>query len=118
MTDIEKLREIFVAEDVDDETRADNLMIIRGWEKQLRELDTFAGWKQHPVTQQIIGRAKKSYIDHSLLLARSRDITDSARQSLWSKQDAMLWFISLASTDVSTEIANINAQITRALNEA
>lgn len=118
MTDIDKLRDIFIAEDVDEETRTDNLKIIRDWEKRLSELKEIGGWKDHPVTQNIITQAKTSYIDHSLLLARSRDLTDAARQSLWGKQDAMLWLISLASSDVRAEVAHIHAQIKRALDEA
>lgn len=114
---IEKLREIYITEDVDEETRADNLAYITDWQSQLIKLDEFSSWKAHPVTMNIIAQAKKSYVDHSLLLARSRELTDTARQSLWGKQDAMLWIISLVSKDASKEIAQINALITRALND-
>lgn len=115
---LEKLEEIYVAEDVDEETREDNLSLIREWRSKLIKLDEYAGWKDHPVTQNIVAQAKKSYVDHSLLLARSRDLTDSARQSLWGKQDAMLWLISLASDDAQKEIAGIEEMIARALAEA
>lgn len=115
---LEKLREIYIAEDVDEETRADNLNIISEWQSNLIKLGEFAGWKEHPVTTMIIAQAKKSYVDHSLLLARSRELTDTARNSLWGKQDAMLWLISLVSKDPKKEIAHIESLITRALSEA
>ena len=115
---LEKLEEIYVAEDVDDETREDNLAIIREWRSKLIKLDEYASWKEHPVTQEIVAKAKKSYVDHSLLLARSRDLTDSARQSLWGKQDAMLWLIALTSDDAKKEIAHIQSLIARALSDA
>jgi hypothetical protein len=114
-TDIEKLREIYVAEDVDVETRTDNLAVIAEWEKRLRELEGFSRWQGHEVTQEILAKAKKAYIDHSLLLASSRDLTDTARQSLWAKQDAVMWLISIISEDAKGEIANINALVARAL---
>ena len=113
--DLSKLREIYVAEDVDVETRTDNLAVIAEWEKKLVECDDFSSWQEHDVTKNIIAQAKKAYLDHSLLLARSRDLTESARQSLWAKQDAMLWLISVGSRDVRSEIASINREIARAL---
>lgn len=115
---LEQLEEIYLSDDIDDETRADNLSLIREWRSRLIKLEEYAGWKDHPVTQDIVAKAKKSYVDHSLLLARSRDLTDSARQSLWGKQDAMLWIISLTSDDAQEEISGIEMAITRALNDA
>jgi hypothetical protein len=115
---LEQLKSIYLADDVDAETRADNLALITSWQKELTELDEYASWQEHDVTKRIIAQAKKSYVDHSLLLARSRELTDTARFSLWAKQDAVLWLISLASRDVKKEIAHLNALITRALSEA
>ena len=116
-SNLEKLEQIYVSDDVDEETRADNLAIIQEWRSKLIKLDEYERWKSHPVTEEIIARAKKSYVEHSLLLARSRELTDVERCQLWGKQDAMLWLISLASTDEAASIAEIEALIERALSE-
>jgi hypothetical protein len=115
-TDIEKLREIYVTDDVDEDVRADNLAQIVEWETQLRDLEDLKSWMEHKVTQEILARARKSYVDHSLLLARSRELTDTARFSLWAKQDAMMWFTSLASSAVDRDIEAIKNAIRVALN--
>lgn len=115
-TDLEKLREIFVADtEVDEETRVDNLAIITEWEKKLRQLGSFQAWKTHPITIEILKQARKSYADCGLSLARDRNLTEGDRASLFAKQDAALWIISLASKDVQSEMATIHAEIRRAL---
>lgn len=113
--DIQKLREIFLADDVDEETRKENLEAIADFERGLQENSDFQRWQQHPVTIALLKQAKKAYVDHSLALARSRELTEAARFSLWAKQDAALWFVSLLSRDVGAEKKNIEAEIKRAL---
>lgn len=115
MSDLDKLREIYLADDVEDDIRKENFEEILNFEKQLREIDDFARWSEHPVTKMIVAQAKKTYIDHSLLLARSRELTESARLSLWAKQDAMLWLISLTTKNLDNEKRGIEMQIKRVL---
>lgn len=117
MNNIEKLKSIFVNDtEVDEETRKDNLDLISTWEKNLRNANAFASWQGHPVTLDIMAQARKSYIDTVLSLGRDKRLSPDERSSLFAKQDAMLWLISLASKDVKIELAGINAEIQRALH--
>lgn len=119
MNDIETLKSIFVNDtEVDEETRKDNLEMISHWEKGLRASNAFASWQGHPVTVDILSQARKSYTDTVLALGRDKRLTPDERSSLFAKQDAMLWLISLASKDVKIELAGINAEIQRALAAA
>ena len=116
-TDIEKLREIYVAEDVDEETRTDNLAIIREWEKELRSHEDMERWREHPITLKLAAQARKSYVDHSLLLARSRELNEAARFALWAKQDAAMWLLLLVAKDSNGELDALRSKIARALAE-
>ncbi len=112
--DLAKLREIF-SSGADEETREENLSQIAEWESSLAQLHDKAGWQEHDITKAVVTRARSAYVEHSLLLMRSRELTDPERFSLWAKQDACLWLISVASGDAKTEIGRIQADIKRAL---
>jgi hypothetical protein len=114
MSDLDRLREIYVA-DVDDETREDNLKMIAEWESTLREGRDFLKWQGIPTTQSILSKAKEAYIECSLILAKSRELTEAQCYSLQAKQDAALWIVSIMGIDVKPEIDGINAQIRTAL---
>lgn len=116
MKELDDLKKIFLADDVDDETRADNETKIREWEQELVANENLAGWLDHDVTKDIINNARKSYIDLGVMLATRRDITEATRQSLWARQDAMLWLITLAEKDAKGAIQAINDEIRKALN--
>ena len=113
--DLDKLREIFLAGDVDEETRADNEERIREWETTLRENNAFLGWQSHDITRQISQQAKQSYKDISLQLATNRALTDQQRYSLWGKQDACLFILSLTEKDTKGPIDQIHREIKMAL---
>lgn len=116
MNDIDKLKSVFVNDtEIDEETRQENLEMISKWEKGLRASNAFASWQGHPVTVDILMQARKSYTDTVLVLGRDKRLSPDERVSLFAKQDAMLWLISLASKDVKIELAGINAEIQRAL---
>ena len=68
MTDLEKLKEIFLT-DVDEETKQENLETITNWEKSLIQHENFQSWQEHDITREIAQQARKSYIDASSLLA-------------------------------------------------
>lgn len=116
MDDLNKLKEIFLANDIDAEDYQDNLAMIQGWEKDLIANESMESWKNHDVTQIVLKQTKESYIALSLQLVQNRDLSDKARASLWAKQDACLWLISLMDIDVQSKIEQINNQIKTALN--
>lgn len=56
--DLEKVREIFLSE-VDEETRADKETKIEEWERDLRESEAMAEWREHDITKKIAAQAKE-----------------------------------------------------------
>lgn len=116
MKDIEKLKEIFLADDVDEEDKADNLADIKNWESDLIKNKNILGWQEHDITKGIIRKAKESYKDLSLKLVRDRELTEAERLSIYAKQDAMLWLISLAGENPKSAIEQIDNNIKVALS--
>jgi len=116
MKNNQKLKEIFLSSDIDSEDYEDNLDLLKGWESQLIESKNMLGWQSHDITKEIMRKAKESYVDASTKLASDRGLTEAVRQSLFSRQDAMLWILSLSGDDPKSTIAGINNSITRALN--
>ncbi len=113
--DLQKLKEIFLASDVDSEDYEDNLKLVTEWETSLRENEDFASWQESDVTKMIIKQAKDSYKDNAMQLMLKRNMTEEERKSLWSKQDAFLWLLSLIEKDVKGTITQIQSEIRRAL---
>lgn len=114
--DLEKLKEIFLAGDIDAEDYEDNLQRIKEWESDLRKSEDFLGWQGSDVSKQILRQAREAYKDLGLQLATSRSLTEAERYGLWGKQDAALWLISMIAKDAKSEIAQIHGQIRQALN--
>lgn len=115
MKDIEKLKDIFLSDDLDEETKNENLKQIQEWEKSLIENENFADWQEHPVTKQIVQQAKEAYKDNSMALLK-RELTEPQRQSLYAKIDANLWILSLFEKgDAKLNIEQINQEIRMAL---
>lgn len=114
--ELDEVKKIFLAGDVDDEIRLDNEEQILKWEKDLYENEVLADWINHDITKMIIQQAKNSYKEISLTLALNRRLDDEQRKSLWGKQDAMLWLISLGSKDPQKEIESIKNEIKTAIN--
>lgn len=117
MKELEKLQEIFNADtEMDEETREDNQKAIDEWAAQLVAFDDYEGWKNHPVTQSILKRAKETYVDSGVAIMNGRGFSNEARQALWAKQDAMLWFISIASRNVDLERKEVESRIRAVLD--
>jgi len=116
MQDIEKLKQIFLADDIDDEDREDNLLNIQSWESEIIKNKNILGWQEHDITKGIINKARETYIDLSLKLIRDRELTEAQRLSIYAKQDAMLWLISLAGDNPKSAIEQINNNIKVALS--
>src|SRR4051812_6698626 len=104
MKELDQLREIFLAQDLDEETRADNEARIKEWETGLIHNEAFAGWREHDVTRQIAKQARETYKDAFMLLGRSRSLTDEQRASLYAKQDAALWLLSIIEVDAKAAL--------------
>jgi len=116
MKDIEKLKDIFLSKDIDDEDYQENLDQINEWEKSLIENENLLGWQEHDITKQVLTQVRESYIEISLRLATQREIEEHERISLWAKQDAMLWLLSLASNEPKVLLEKIENDIRKALN--
>jgi len=109
--DLQKLKEIYLSQDLDSEDYESNLEDIQNWEKDLIENENLLSWQEHDITKQIIGQAKESYKDLSLRLVNDRKLTEAERLSIYSKQDAMMWIISLASGNPKSVLEQINNKL-------
>ena len=116
MKDLDKVRDIFASADVDEETRTENEEQIREWETALIQNEAFAQWQTHDITRQIVTKAKESYKDIALRLASDRALTHDARLSLWAKQDACVFLLSLIDTDAKGALEQIKREIRRVLS--
>lgn len=115
MKELEKIRAIFLSEDIDEETRADNEEKIREWESGLIKNENFLSWQQHDITKEILRQVKQSYKEMAIQLANDRRISNETRQTLWSKQDACLFIINLADKDAKTALEGLEKEISAAL---
>lgn len=116
MKELDQLTEIFLADDLDEEEREDNRQQIVEWQEQLYANELLVDWQQHAITKNIVSQARQSYVDLSVTLVRNRDLTDTQRASIYARQDAMKWLLTLSSTDAQGEIKRIEADIRKALN--
>lgn len=114
--ELEYLKAKFLADDIDAEDREENLQLIKDWEKGLIQNEAFINWQNHDITQEIIKKAKEVYKDMSLILALNRTLTEEKRFSLWAKQDACLFLLSLCDKDAKNELENIHKEIKAAIS--
>lgn len=114
-TELQKLKEFFLT-DVDTEDYEENKQRIESWEKDLRENENFISFQQHPIAKQVVSQAKQSFKEASVLLARSRELSEQQRVGLWAKQDSALWVISLFEKDAKNALAGVKEEIKRALS--
>ena len=116
MKELEKLKEIYLANDVDDEDYQDNLDKITEWEKELFENENLISWQEHEVSKEILKKAKETYVEIAIRLANDRKIEEKERMSLWAKQDAMLWILQFSSDEPKNIIKQIQSDIKKALD--
>jgi hypothetical protein len=115
-SEIEEVKKIFLSDDLDEETRAENLAQINDWETSLINSKNYVAWQQHDITQEIVKKLKDAYKENGLMLAINRNLTEPQRQSLFSKQDAILWLLSLIVNDAQEMLQQTNREIKQALN--
>jgi hypothetical protein len=113
--DLEKLREVFLASDIDDEDYQDNLDKISEWENALRSSENFIAWQKDDVTREILSRAKLSYRENGVKLASDRNLDQIKINAIWAKQDALLLMINLIEGNHESTIKQINNEIKQAL---
>lgn len=116
MKELEQVKQLFLAPDIDDETRQDNLEQIKAWEQSLIENENVASWKEHDVTQSLLKEVKQHYKDFTLLLIHERNLTQEMRLSLWAKQDACMFLIKLMDKDAKGTVEQIRKEINIAIN--
>lgn len=116
MDELEKIKSIFLASDVDDDIRQDNEDKIKEWEKSIIESENLKSWQEHDITKSIMRQCKDTYKDLSIILTKNRSLSDEERKSLWGKQDACLFILSLASGDPKSSLKQIQDEINHALS--
>lgn len=114
--DIEKLKEVFLAGDLDSEDYQDNLDKLNEWETNLRMHEDFLAWQNHDVTKVILLRAKQAYRELGLTLAVNRSLTPEQRTIIFAKQDAITMLINLSGENSESAIKQINNEIKQALS--
>ena len=114
--ELEEIRAKFLTDDLDLETRADNEAKIREWEEALLRNEHLQGWQEHEITRSIMKQAKAAYLDCSVRLATDRTLSEADRASLYAKQDAALWLLSLGSGDPKAARQSIMSELRTALN--
>ena len=114
MDELNKAKEIFL-EDVDDETREENLEKIREWEQSLIESEAYQSWIEHPITQDILKRAREQYSQTVMVLGTRKDLPEKDKLAFWGIQEAALWLMGLGSQDAKGEIERVHSEIRQAL---
>jgi hypothetical protein len=114
MDELDKAKEIFLT-DVDEETREENMEKIREWEQSLIESEAYQSWVEHPVTQEILKKAREQYSQTVMVLGTRRDLPEKDKLAFWGIQEASLWLMALGSRDAVGEIQRIQDEIRQAL---
>lgn len=113
--DLEKLKQIFLSKDIDDEDYEDNLRMISDWESSIRTNQDFLSWQASDITKSVVEQAKKTFKDNAMRLITDRNLDEVKRQSIWSIQDAMVWMLSLMEKDAKKSLEQIHRDIKQAL---
>lgn len=116
MKELEIIRAQFLSDDIDSEDRAENEQILREWEQGLTHNEAYMSWQAHDITREIAQKLKKEYKEFAMTLANRRDLTETQRMSLWAKQDACLFILSLTEKDAKGQFEQIQNEIKRAIS--
>lgn len=115
--EIETIRASFLAApDLDDEERAENEKTLKEWEDGLIQNTVYVEWQNHDITKEIAAKMKDEYRDFALQLASNRALTDEQRRSIWARQDACMFILSLTEKDAKGELERIEREIRRAVS--
>lgn len=114
--EIETLRARFLASDVDEEDRIENEKTLKEWEDGLVQNTVYLEWQNHDITKEIAAKMKDEYRDFALQLASNRMLTDEQRRSIWAKQDACVFILSLTEKNAKGELERIEKAIRQAVS--
>ncbi len=115
MKELEIIKTQFLADDIDAEDRVENENILREWEQGLIHNEAYVSWQEHDITREIAKKLKSEYKDFAMTLANNRSLTDTQRASLWAKQDACTFILSLTEKDAKGQLEQIQNEIKRAI---
>ncbi len=115
MKELETIRAKFLTDDLDIEDRADNAALLKEWEEGLIHNSAYIEWQSNDITREISQKMKNEYREFGLILASNRTLTDDQRKSIWAKQDACLFMLSITDVDAKGTIAQIKNEIKRAI---
>lgn len=116
--DLAKLREVFLADDVDADDRADNEAKLLEWETALISGENFLSWQAHDTTKQILAQAKATFLDTAVALGTNPTLAEPARAALFAKQDAARWLINLIDVNAKGAIEAIERELAAAIARA
>jgi len=115
MSELDKVKDIFLS-DVDEETLVENQRKIQEWESELRKNNAYMAWREHGITGELNKMVRGAYRDHAMQLATNRNLTEQQRETLWAKQDACLFILSLTDKDAKTSLDSVLREIKHAVN--
>lgn len=113
--DLEKLKEIYLSSDVDEEDREDNLERIREWEKTIAESTSLSEWQNHDITKSIALKIKSVYIENALILGTNDLLDEDKRKEMWSIQKAIKFLLSYMDNDYKRVIDQVHGDIKKAI---
>lgn len=116
MKELDTIRAQFLADDIDPEDREDNEKLLREWEQGLIQNEAYISWQSHDITKEIAKKLKKEYKEFAMILANNRTLTEVQRVSLWAKQDACLFILSMTEKDAKGQLEQIQNEIRRAIS--
>jgi hypothetical protein len=116
MKELETIRARFLAPDIEEEDREENEKLLREWEEGLIQNRNYLSWQNHDITKEIAQKMKDEYKDFALTLANDRELTEKERESIYARQDACLFILSLTERDAKGAIQSIEKDVRRALS--
>lgn len=115
--DIEKLKEFFLASDVDSEDYQDNIEYLQSIENSIRENTDFNLWQDSDISKMVLGMVRTVYKDICITLYSEDEMPESKRIELIAKKKACIWMASLLSKDTKSELESIHGTIKSMLNK-
>lgn len=116
MKELEDIKNIFLADDIDEETRQDNFAKIQEWESDIINNRNLLAWQEHDISKSIVVKLREAYKDISLRLLNDRAVSTEQRVSLWAKQDACLFLLGLIDMNAKSSLEQVKREISMAIN--
>lgn len=113
--DLQKVQEIFLAPDLSDEEKEENLQELAKWRESLTEAEEYLSWKNQDTTKKIAQKAAEAYKDFSLQLALKRGMTEEEIISLQAKQDACVFLLELTNSGSESVLRSLHSQLRYAI---